>query len=405
MADSIDAEERHEQTEIDVTMDKKIGCVIAYRKNHTNYGTSLVGYALLKKIQQLGYDVEVINYVKRLSFADKVRYAVNAIRCGEWKRLCELSDFRRGTDNPSYKEGQETRIKAVEKYKAEKLYGLFRNYTGLHALQEGSGNYNTIVVGSDQVWTPLSLPNKFFNLLFANDSVRKVAYASSFGVSEIPAFQHKATGAYLDRFYRIGVREQRGKEIVESLSHQKAAVVADPTLLLNGKEWLEEVRNSRVEETGPYIFCYFLGTNREARKAANELKARTGYKIVTIRHMDEYVPEDENFGDEAPYDVNPNDFVKYISNAAYVCTDSFHCSAFSIQFHRRFMTFYRFAVGSRTGRNSRIDSLFSTLGIGREHIFNGDITQIDSPINWNAVDEKLESLRKYSIGFLQSALG
>lgn len=28
---------------------KKIGCVIAYRKGHTNYGTSLVGYALIKK--------------------------------------------------------------------------------------------------------------------------------------------------------------------------------------------------------------------------------------------------------------------------------------------------------------------------------------------------------------------
>ena len=32
----------------------KIGCVIAYRKGHTNYGTSLVGYALIKKLQMLG---------------------------------------------------------------------------------------------------------------------------------------------------------------------------------------------------------------------------------------------------------------------------------------------------------------------------------------------------------------
>ena len=46
----------------------KIGCVIAYRKGHTNYGTSLVGYALIKKLQTLGYDVEVINYIKQLSF-------------------------------------------------------------------------------------------------------------------------------------------------------------------------------------------------------------------------------------------------------------------------------------------------------------------------------------------------
>lgn len=61
-------------------MTKKVGCVIAYKKNHTNYGTSLVGYALVKKLQQLGYDVEIINYVKRLSFPEKVAIAINQFR-------------------------------------------------------------------------------------------------------------------------------------------------------------------------------------------------------------------------------------------------------------------------------------------------------------------------------------
>lgn len=48
-------------------MNKKIGCAIAYRKGQNNYGTSLQGYALLKVIQRLGYEVEVINYIKRFS--------------------------------------------------------------------------------------------------------------------------------------------------------------------------------------------------------------------------------------------------------------------------------------------------------------------------------------------------
>ena len=120
--------------------------------------------------------------------------------------------------------------------------------------------------------------------------------------------------------------------------------------------------------------------------------------------MDEYVETDETFGDEAPYDVDPNDFVKYISNAEYVCTDSFHCSAFSIQFHRKFMTFYRFAVNSKIGRNSRIDSLFNTLGISRSHVFNGDITKIDEAINWNVIDDNLAKLREESIKYLKNSL-
>lgn len=384
---------------------KKIGCVIAYKKNHTNYGTSLVGYSLIKKIQQLGYDVEIINYVKNLSLIDKIRYTLNAYMCGELERLVKLRNNKGTiTNNPILTTYQKQRINAVEQYKKIKLYPLFHNYWGFNDLKNGSKNYKTIIVGSDQVWSPLSLPNKFFNLLFVDDSVKKVAYASSFGVSEIPEFQKKATGKYLDRFAYIGVREQRGKEIVDSLSHKKAQVVADPTLLLSRDEWEKEIEDSKVNETEPYIFCYFLGTNQDARKAVNELKAKTGLKIITIRHMDEYVPEDEKFGDEAPYNVGPNDFVKYISRAEYVCTDSFHCTAFSIQFHRKFMTFYRFASNNKTGRNSRIDSLFNTLQINKNHIYNGNIDLINTPIDWSVVDKNLTALRSQSLDFLRNAL-
>ena len=385
--------------------DKNIGCVNAYKKNHTNYGTSLVGYALIKKIQQLGYDVEIINYVKNLSLIDKIRYVLNAYRCGELEKLLKLSINKNTvTSDPKLTAYIKQRIDAVEQYKKLKLYPLFHNYVGFNDLKRGSKNYKTIIVGSDQVWTPLSLPNKFFNLLFVDDSVKKVAYASSFGVSEIPEFQKKATGKYLDRFAYIGVREQRGKEIVDSLSHKTAQVVADPTLLLNRDEWEKEIEDSKINETEPYIFCYFLGTNQDARKAVNELKAKTGLKIITIKHMDEYVPEDENFGDEAPYNVGPNDFVKYISKATYVCTDSFHCTAFSIQFHRDFMTFYRFASNNKAGRNSRIDSLFNTLQINKNHIYNGNIDLINDPINWSIVDKLLKRLRQDSLLFLQKSI-
>ena len=384
---------------------KKIGCVIAYRKNHTNYGTSLVGYALLQKVQQLGFQVEVINYIKHLSILQKINYVINAFRCGEMKNIISrLMRNRTKKKYPQYAHGIAVRTRAVENYKLKKICPLFRDYFGFKALQEGSKNYDAVLVGSDQVWMPLSLPNKYFNLLFVDDSVRKVAYGSSFGVSIIPKFQRKATGVFLNRFYRIGVREQKGKEIVDGLSNQTAQVVADPTMLLNADEWRKEIFLESECATEPYIFCYFLGSNKKARQAANELKAKTGYKIITLRHMDEYVPDDESFGDEAPYDVDPNGFLRLIHNAEYVCTDSFHCSAFSIQFHKRFMTFYRFAQNKSTGRNSRIDSLFNILGIDRKHIYQGKIDDINAEIKWNDVDERLKELRNNSISFLRESL-
>ncbi len=383
----------------------KIGCVIAYRKNHTNYGTSLVGYALLKKIQMLGFEVEVINYVKNLSFTQKIAFVWNAIRVGEFKNIVHRLKFNRILKKyPLFAKSLNERIDAVEKYKEKKLVPLFHDYKGYEELSAGSKSYDVVVVGSDQVWTPMSLPNKYFNLLFVDDSVKKVAYASSFGVSSIPKFQRKATGTYLSRFDSIGVRELRGKEIVEDLSNNKASVVADPTLLLSAKEWETEIESEGSRISEPYIFCYYLGTNPDAREAALELQRKTGLKIVTLRHMDEYYEPDEKFGNYAPYDVNPNGFLRLIHDAEYVCTDSFHCSAFSIQFHKNFMTFYRFAHTSSTGRNSRIDSLFKILGISRDHIYSGDISKIDFAIDWNCVDSKLSELRISSIQFLSESL-
>lgn len=387
-------------------MKKKIGCVIAYNEGHNNYGTALVGYALIKKVQQLGFDCEVIIYHKQLSLSQKIAFVLNAVRSGEakelYKRYTSKSDIQK---YPQYAMGIDERTKAVNEYKSKKLVPRFRAYTGYEALQSGSRNYAAIVVGSDQVWTPMSLPNKYYNLLFVDDRIPKVAYASSFGVSEIPSFQKKVTGKYLDRFAAIGVREQQGKVIVDALSNKVAKVVADPTLLLTRDEWEAEIADARPDEKEPYIFCYFLGDNLDSRRAVNELKQKTGYKIITIRHMDEYVAEDESFGDEAPYFVDPNDFVKYISRAAYVCTDSFHCTIFSIIFQRQFMTFYRFANSSKTSRNSRIDSLFEVLSIDRERIYSDEICKIiDNKIDYDVVDAKLKGLRHDSLNFLTHAL-
>lgn len=395
-------------------MIKKIGCVIAYTPNQNNYGTSLQSYATIKKIKDLGYQPEVIRYKKHLSVFEKVKLVINMFRSGGYAdKILVIKHKINNRKNKKYAENIAIRTNAVNAYKEKYLVPFFEEYDGYESLCKGSINYDVVLVGSDQLWTPLGLYSKYYNLLFVDDVVRKVAYAASFGVHVIPNFQKKSTGEYLNRFYKIGIRELRGKEIVEMLSVKTAQVVADPTLLLSKEEWEKEITRHVLElkqsdndllNGEPYIFCYFLGVNQEARRAANELKQQTALKIITIRHMDEYVSSDEAFGDEAPYNVDPNDFVRYISRAEYVCTDSFHCSVFSIIFQRKFMAFYRFAVASKFSRNSRIDSLFNVLGISREHIFDGDIMKIDNSVDWKIVGNNLAELRRSSLQFLKDSL-
>ncbi|MEL7588492.1 MAG: polysaccharide pyruvyl transferase family protein, partial [Prolixibacteraceae bacterium] len=133
------------------------------------------------------------------------------------------------------------------------------------------------------------------------------------------------------------------------------------------------------------------------------LSKSVGLKIVAIRHIDEFIKADEYFGDFAPYNVGPKEFLKYLQNAEYVCTDSFHCTAFSLQFEKKFITFYRYNNDSLQSRNTRIDSILSITGM-THRVFNGNIFEITNSIDYDAVNEKLELLRDSSNKFLKNSL-
>jgi len=383
---------------------KKIGLVIRYVKNHNNYGSSLQNFAILSQIRKLGYGCEIIQYRKRVPLCKKVWMVVQMLRIGAYHdQLRDLKAKISKKMRKKYAANIAIRSFAVNHFKNEKIEPFVKVYDGFENLCKGSLNYASVIVGSDQLWTPMSLYNKYFNLLFVADEVPKISYGTSFGVSQIHKLQAKQFGEFLDRFSFISVRELSGKKIVETVSSKTAKVVLDPTMLLTCEEWGKEIEYSKVEITEPYIFCYLLGANPNVRRAINELKKRTGLKIITIRHTDEYVAEDENFGDIAPYDVSPLDFVKYISKAKYVCTDSFHGSVFSILFHRQFITFYRYPPEQKGSRNSRIDSLFELFGLKNRIYVNNIYDTIQSEILYEAIDSKLSKLREDSLQYLRNS--
>lgn len=385
-------------------MVKKVGCVIAYHEGQNNYGTSLQGLATIKKIESLGFPCEIIRYRKHRSLWEKIKLIFILFYSGDYSD--HLRALRKKMSKLTHKEYEKNlmiRTNAVNAFKDVHLKPLFKEYDGYEALQKGSMNYAEVMVGSDQVWSLLSLYGNYYNLMFVDSLIPTFSYASSFGVSTIPKFQIKRTKAFLDKLNQVGVREVSGKAIVDSISQNKAKVVADPTLLLTKEEWTETIKESHVSIDEPYIFCYFLGKNEANREAVRQLAKSTGLKVVVIRHMDEYIESDELFGDYAPYDVDPLDFVKYISKAAYVCTDSFHGTVFSIIFERKFMTFYRYALSQKGSRNSRIDSLLGILDI-KDRIFNGDIERIKENIDYSSVGQKLAEFRDDSENYLQDCL-
>lgn len=380
---------------------KKIGLSVCY--DTKNFGSQLQVLATVKKIEELGYRTEIIRYKKTMS----LRFALQSlprvfnsyfIR----NKITHMKRRRAIRSNPEIAKKVKVRDLRFRRFADENFHNLSEPYVGWKQLtQKSARDFDAFLCGSDQLWLPANLGSHFYTLEYAPDDKPKIAYATSFGVSQIPWYQKRRTAAYLSRFQSLSTREVAGSGMIRELTGREAPVVCDPTLLFDAAEWDEMIPNRAVIE-GPYIFAYYLGTNPVHREAAEQLRKATGLTLVTCPFLDNYVESDLQFGDIQLFDMDSADFVNLIRNAAYVLTDSFHGSVFSILYHKKFITFNRFLEGSNS-RNSRIDSLCEILGLS-ERRFDGDIMKVDSDIAYDEVDERIVGLRESSVAYLKGAL-
>lgn len=380
---------------------KKVGLCIVYK--NWNYGSILQSYATLLELKKLDIDYEIIRYEREKDFSFYVSSLPRLFLPD--MRYSKMRALKRKVGKKLYKDFAKkdaVRAKVFSDFTKRNFDKFSEIIKDFDTLRKYARKFSSVIVGSDQLWLPSGLDTNFFNLMFVPDEINKIAYAASFGVGEIPESQKERTITYLNRIENISVRELSGKELIKKLTGRDVPVIVDPTLVINKQLWDASIPNERkVKED--YIFCYFLGNNPEQREEARKLSKKIGLKIVTLRHMDEYIPSDEKFGDVAPYDVGPAEFVNLIRNASYVCTDSFHGSVFSIINHKQFVSFNRYGNNSKNSRNSRLDSLFGQLGIERR--FKGDIVKdIMAPIDYESVDEKLMELRAFAEDYLVKAL-
>lgn len=381
----------------------KIGAVIVSDFNHNNYGSALQAYATIKTVQKFGHDITLIKYKKQRSLIDWIKIFPGLLLSGGVELVKKrLKAKLLKKLYPNYTHNLQIRFDATNSFKRKEFGPYFKEYKGFKKLCEGSKEFDSVFVGSDQVWRPYGFYSNYWNLLFVDDSVAKFSYSSSYGVSKIPQIQYKGTKKYLERLDLISVREKKAKEIVETLSNKSAKVVADPTMLLTREEWLDFAKKSTFEiPKEPYVFCYILGPRKDLRDFATKFAHKQGMKIICMPHMEEYRKQDICFGNVQCWNANAYDFVNIINYASYICTDSFHGTVFSIMLHKKFFTYYR-EFGQST--NSRIDSLLDFFDMKSRLMF-GEITDnFNTEINYSRVDNQMSQYRKDSMDFFEKAL-
>lgn len=387
---------------------KKTAIVSCYFQH--NYGSMLQAYATQMALDKLGYENETIDIsgFKREIQKAKLCYFIKASLTSDIL-LSKLGMAR----NVLIKKLSRSQYAVLSKVRASKFDNFSKKWFRLSGCYNSKAElgrkcsdiYSSVLVGSDQLWLPGNIAADYYTLNFVPGKVNSIAYATSFGQSSLPKDSEKKATIFLKKIKHIAVREESGQKLVKKLSDRDVPVVCDPTLLFTGDEWMSIQQQEPIVKDR-YILCYFLGNNPPHREFARKLKAETGYKIVALTHLDEFVKSDEGYADKTPYDIDPADFLNLIRNAECVCTDSFHCSAFSILYKRQFFAFRRYNRNTKQSTNSRLDTLFNLAGIhgrlltGNEKI--EDCLKIDT--DFDEVHEKLKIVRQRSYEYLQAAL-
>ena len=385
-------------------MKKKVGIVSCYFKH--NYGSMLQAYATQQILDNMGIENETINIDENIDFANgKKKYYMTQITNFTFIKS-KLGMIKLKFDKKLKKDlGKNISIRDKKYKEFEQKFRLTAPYKTYAELTKKCKDYSSVLVGSDQLWLPVNVVADYYTLNWVPDNVNKISLATSFGVSTVPDKYKDSYKKFLNRIENLSVRESAGVKLVRELSNKEATLVCDPTLLLTKQEWMKIQQEERIIKD-KYILCYFLGNNIEHRKFAERLKEKTGYKIVSLNHADEYVKYSDIFADETPYDIGPSEWINLIRNAEYVCTDSFHGTVFSLINNTKFFTFERYSnKNSKVSTNSRIYSLLEIVNL-KERILSGtesveDVLKYN--IDFDKVNTKLADFRNESKAFLEKA--
>lgn len=354
--------------------------------NVSNYGTVLQAYATQKIIERYGCEVEIINYItKQRTISRKLFWSPDRYKENPLLRLLYiLSRF----PNNIYK----TII--FRRFQKKWLKLSKRKYITIQDLVKNPPQADIYLTGSDQVWNSdynEGIDYGFF-LDFGDESKIRCSYAASLGMEHIPASEIDEYKRLLEKYRIITVREQMAVDELNKIEF-KSEIVLDPTLVVKKDEWISIGKNNM--KLHDYILVMVLyGEDCGIPDIAKKISEETNSTIVELC----WNPFNHRKW-KTIYGKSPEEFISFVNNAKFIITNSFHVTAFSINFGKQFI-----AV-KREKYNNRISSLLNLFGLENRYISDFKNYEIyKETIDYVPVYEKLENMRRKSWNMIEEIL-
>lgn len=364
-------------------MSKKVGVLTWHY--YSNFGSQLQSYALLYTLKSLGLNSELIDYRQDglydlAPWKRALYYLATLFPYYIVKRIGEKYLF------PRFRFEREFLKLKIKPLKKKELPNVAKKY-------------DCVICGSDQIWAP-NVYNSTYMLDFVPEKVRKVSYAASIGLNEIPDVLVPKYREYIGRLDNVSVREDKGKELLFHKCGIESTVVLDPTFMVSVKKWDSLTISPRLRKK--YMFCYFLKVNHKYKKSVMRFAREKGLDVYGVSDN----PHDSEWMTLLQWRIiGPREFLGFIRDAEMVVTDSYHCTIFSLLFRKKFATIERFSSDETVCQNSRILQLIKYFGISKQVVAaseNFDIPE-EEP-DYVAIARKISVLRDESLEFLRKTV-
>lgn len=339
-----------------------------------NYGAVLQAYALNTKLKSLGIEAKVIDYTPHYYYE----------KDSALKRILRFPDHILG----KYVFG---------KFIKDNIPLSPLKYNNINELEKNPPKADLYFAGSDQIWNCLTYENgkdDTFFLTFAPSSAMKISYAASLAMPEIPSNQVERYKKNLSAFDQISVREKSGVELLNSIGIHGAQSVVDPVYLLTKDEWNVMARQSNFVPVEKYVLVYWLERNTGIHEYAREIANKMGAKVYSINtSIEGYLMKSDRYF----WNASPCDFVKLVSNASAVVTDSFHGISFAIINNKPFYLFPR--KGKTKSTNSRMLDLLTELSLTDRMVSKENAPPLE--VDFSIANKILLEKRGQSISYIK----
>lgn len=353
----------------------KIGILTFHSAN--NYGAALQAYALQTAFRQTvpECEVEVIDY--RCRGVQKQR---------SLKKLIQSTGFVSAVLHYPF---VKKRIRKIDSFCRSHMK-LSPYFGTAEELKAAVAQYDRIISGSDQVWNRNWTGGEDTYLQnFHEYHEKKASYAVSFGISELPQEWKADYEKYLKQFSYLSVREESGRKLLQNEFGLEARVNIDPTLLLTSEQWNQVAVKTNVKK--PYVLVYMVPYQKSAAAYARKIAAEKGLDIVTVcKSMKR---------DSGIYKGNAGveEIVGLFRNAAYVVTNSFHGTAFSVIYHKDFSI----ELNNPRGYNLRSRNLLTECGLLKEEPLQNTGILDFSGSDWDTAEKQIEKQREASKNYFR----